>query len=67
MPSGEAVARYMGLEPLTPGEIKIVARPGAVLIDVNFPENLMIEINGKRFPMGLRPGEHQGELPAPQP
>ena len=51
--------------PVTPGEVKSVGRPGAVFIEVSAPENLMIEINGKRFPMGLPPGERRGELPAP--
>jgi hypothetical protein len=51
--------------PVTPSETKIVSRPGAVYIEVNSPENLLIEINGKRFPMGLPPGERRGELPAP--
>lgn len=50
---------------VTPGDVKIVSRPGAVYIEVNAPESLMIEINGKRFPMGLPPGERRGELPAP--
>ena len=50
---------------VSPGEVKFVPRPGAVYIEVNQPENLMIEINGKRFPMGLPPGERRGELPAP--
>jgi hypothetical protein len=50
---------------VTPGEVKVVPRPGAVFIEVSVPENLMIEINGKRFPMGLPPGERRGELPAP--
>jgi cytoskeleton protein RodZ len=44
-----------------PGETKIVSRPGAVFVEANLPENLMLEINGKRVPLGVP----RGELPAP--
>ncbi|WP_414663995.1 helix-turn-helix domain-containing protein [Horticoccus sp. 23ND18S-11] len=53
---------------VTPGDTKIVSRPGAVYIEVMAPgatENLLIEVNGRRVPMGLPPGERRGELPAP--
>lgn len=53
---------------ITPGETKIVSRPGAVYIEVvapGSPESLMIEVNGRRVPMGLPPGERRGELPGP--
>ena len=46
---------------VTPGEKKIVSRPGAVFIEANLPENLMLELNGKQFPLGVP----RGELPAP--
>lgn len=48
---------------VTPAEPKVVPRPGAVIIEVNAPENLQIEIGGKRYPMP--PGERRGKLPAP--
>jgi transcriptional regulator with XRE-family HTH domain len=51
---------YSGL--VSPGETKIVARPGAVFIEANLPENLMLEINGRKIPLGVP----RGELPAPQ-
>jgi transcriptional regulator with XRE-family HTH domain len=51
---------YSGL--VSPGETKVVARPGAVFIEANLPENLMLEINGRRIPLGVP----RGELPAPQ-
>jgi transcriptional regulator with XRE-family HTH domain len=63
--AGGAEGEILFSGPVTPGEIKLVARPSAVYIEVNAPESLMIEINGKRFPMGLPPGERRGELPAP--
>lgn len=50
---------------VAPGEVKVVSRPGAVFIETSAPQDLMIEINGRRFPMGLPPGERRGELPAP--
>jgi cytoskeleton protein RodZ len=46
---------------VSPGETKIVSRPGAVFIEANLPENLMLEINGRRIPI-VHP---RGELPAP--
>jgi transcriptional regulator with XRE-family HTH domain len=46
---------------VTPGEVKLVSRPGAVFIETNLPENLMLEINGRRIPIGVP----RGELPAP--
>jgi cytoskeleton protein RodZ len=46
---------------VSPGEKKIVARPGAVFIEANLPENLMLEVNGRQFPLGVP----RGELPAP--
>jgi transcriptional regulator with XRE-family HTH domain len=46
---------------VSPGETKIVSRPGAVFIETNLPENLMLEINGRRIPIGVP----RGELPAP--
>jgi transcriptional regulator with XRE-family HTH domain len=46
---------------VSPGETKLVSRPGAVFIETNFPENLMLEINGRRIPIGVP----RGELPAP--
>ncbi|MGH7944610.1 MAG: helix-turn-helix domain-containing protein [Opitutaceae bacterium] len=46
---------------VSPGEPKTVARPGAVFIEANLPENLMLEINGRRIPLGVP----RGELPAP--
>ncbi len=54
---------YSGL--VTPGETKTVSRPGAVYIEANIPENLMLEINGRRVAMGLPPGVTRGELPPP--
>jgi transcriptional regulator with XRE-family HTH domain len=50
---------------VVPGETKIVPRPSAIYIEANIPENLMIEVNGTRYPMGLGPGEKRGQLPAP--
>jgi transcriptional regulator with XRE-family HTH domain len=54
---------------VTPGQIKQVSRPGAVYIELvapSLPENLMVEINGKRVPMPPMPaGERRAELPAP--
>jgi cytoskeleton protein RodZ len=50
---------------VAPGEVKLVSRPGAVFIETSAPQDLMIEINGRRFPMGLPAGERRGELPAP--
>lgn len=50
---------------VTPGEVKVVGRPGAVFIETSAPQDLLIEINGRRFPMGLPAGERRGELPAP--
>jgi hypothetical protein len=46
---------------VSPGETKIVSRPGAVYIEANLPENLMLEINGQRYPLT----HPRGELPAP--
>jgi cytoskeleton protein RodZ len=46
-----------------PGETRVVARPGAVYVEANLPENLMLEINGRRVPMP--PGVTRAELPAP--
>ncbi len=51
--------------PVVPGETKFVPRPSAIYIEANLPENLMIEVNGSRYPMGLGPGEKRGQLPAP--
>jgi cytoskeleton protein RodZ len=51
--------------PVVPGEIKTVPRPSAIYIEANIPDNLMIEVNGTRYPMGLGPGEKRGQLPAP--
>jgi hypothetical protein len=50
---------------VSPGDTKIVSRPGAVYVEANVPENLMLEINGRRVPMGLPPGVTRGELPPP--
>jgi transcriptional regulator with XRE-family HTH domain len=50
---------------VSPGETKIVSRPGPVFIEANVPENLMLEINGRRVPMGLPAGVTRGELPPP--
>jgi len=50
---------------LVGGETKVVARPGEVYIEASDSQNLLIEINGKRFPMGLPPGPQKGQLPAP--
>ncbi|MDP3071145.1 MAG: helix-turn-helix domain-containing protein [Opitutaceae bacterium] len=50
---------------VVPGDTKIVPRPSALYIEANFPENLLIEVNGTRHPMGLPPGEKRGQLPAP--
>ena len=44
---------------VTPGEKKIVSRPGAVYIEANLPENLMLEVNGRQFPLGVPRGELQ--------
>jgi hypothetical protein len=44
---------------VSPGEKKIVARPGAVFIEANIPENLMLEVNGRQFPLGVPRGELQ--------
>ena len=60
---GEGEILFSGI--VAPGDTKIVPRPGAVFIEASAPENLLLEINGARFPMGLRAGEHRGELPAP--
>ena len=46
---------------VSPGEPKIVARPGALFIEANLPENLLLEINGRKIPLGVP----RGELPAP--
>lgn len=46
---------------VSPGEKKIVSRPGAVFIEANLPENLMLEVNGRQFPLGVP----RGVLPAP--
>ncbi len=51
--------------PVVPGETKIVPRPSAIYIEASTPENLMIEVNGARYPMSLPPGEKRGQLPAP--
>lgn len=48
---------------VTPGQKKIVAWPGAVYIEANLPENLMLEVNGRQFPLGVP----RGELPGPSP
>ena len=50
---------------VSPGDTKIVQRPGAVYVEANVPENLMLEINGRRVPMGLPAGVIRGELPPP--
>lgn len=50
---------------VSPGDTKLVPRPGAVYIEANVPENLMLEINGRRVPMGLPAGVTRGELPPP--
>jgi cytoskeleton protein RodZ len=50
---------------VVPGETKVVPRPSAIYIEANIPENLLIEVNGTRYPMGLGPGEKRGQLPAP--
>jgi transcriptional regulator with XRE-family HTH domain len=50
---------------VSPGDTKIVSRPGAVYVEDNVPENLMLEINGRRVPMGLPAGVTRGELPPP--
>lgn len=46
---------------VSPGETKIVSRPGAVFVEANLPENLLLEINGRKVPLGVP----RGELPAP--
>jgi transcriptional regulator with XRE-family HTH domain len=48
---------------ITSGEKKTVPRPGAVFIETETPENLMIEINGAQFPMPA--GQNRGRLPPP--
>ncbi len=54
---------------VVPGETKIVPRPGAVFIETNAAENLMLEINGTQKNLGemLGAGRREGKLPAPQP
>ena len=54
---------------VVPGETKIVQRPGAVFIETNAAENLMLEINGTQKNLGemLGTGRREGKLPAPQP
>ncbi|MBL9200669.1 MAG: helix-turn-helix domain-containing protein [Opitutaceae bacterium] len=52
---------------VVPGETKFVPRKGALFIDASIPENLLLEINGTRHPMGLPAGRTRGQLPAPQP
>jgi cytoskeleton protein RodZ len=46
---------------VSPGDPKIVSRPGALFIEANLPENLLLEINGRKIPLGVP----RGELPAP--
>jgi cytoskeleton protein RodZ len=46
------------------GETRIVPRSSALYISASACENLMIEVNGKRFPMGLT-GNNTAQLPAP--
>lgn len=50
---------------VVPGDTKIIPRPSALYIEANFPENLLLEINGNRYPMNLPPGEKRGQLQAP--
>src|SRR5262245_36995392 len=40
-----------------PGEIKTVSWPGALYIESNLHENIMLEINGRRIPLGVPRGE----------
>jgi hypothetical protein len=49
---------------LSGGESRTIPRPSALYITASACENLMIEINGKRFPMGMT-GANTGQLPGP--
>jgi cytoskeleton protein RodZ len=46
------------------GETRTIPRPGALYVTATACENLLIEINGKRYPMGMT-GYATGQLPAP--
>jgi transcriptional regulator with XRE-family HTH domain len=48
-----------------PGEVKTIAWPGEVYIEANLPENVLLEINGRRIPLDLPAGYTRGQLAAP--
>jgi hypothetical protein len=48
---------------LNANETRVVPRPGAVFVDVNPPDSLLVEINGTRFP--LPAGVSRSQLQAP--
>lgn len=55
---------------LAAGETRSVARPGALYVEADTPENLELEINGRRMNFGqmlaqFGPGYKRGQLPAP--
>jgi cytoskeleton protein RodZ len=55
---------------LAAGESRTVARPGALYVEADAPENLELEINGRRMNFGqmlaqFGPGYKRGQLPAP--
>ena len=55
---------------LAAGETRSVARPGALYVEADSPENLELEINGRRMNFGqmlaqFGPGYKRGQLPAP--
>jgi transcriptional regulator with XRE-family HTH domain len=60
---GEGEFLFSGL--VKPGEVKTISWPGVVYVEANLPENVLLEINGKRIPLNLPAGITRGELPAP--
>jgi cytoskeleton protein RodZ len=48
---------------LNANETRVIPRPGAVFVDVNPPDSLLVEINGTRFP--LPAGVARSQLQAP--
>jgi cytoskeleton protein RodZ len=54
------------------GQTRTVARPGALYVEADIPENLDIEVNGRHFNLGemlaqFGPGYKKALLPAPPP